>query len=261
MIFDPENIEEFVLHLTEIGLTENESKVYYVVFMLKSASVRDIYELSGVPRCKIYAELESLETKGMVSKNNTRPIRYSANDIEQTFAALQKESNEKLHRTEDYLKRISSHGIKNKHQQIYDLQTQWAVDSHLKPIIRRTKKELLLFVSDSTYLKKVLPDTELKRLAKKIDLYIIVTSPDLAKDIPLRCYQFSPALMEKLLETQESSPLPLNSNQISLISDRKNCIGIELHEGEIYGTVVYLGEYFIMSMLFESIVRYLQPVL
>ena len=84
MIFDPENIEEFVLHLTEIGLTENESKVYYVVFMLKSASVRDIYELSGVPRCKIYAELESLETKGMVSKTNTRPIRYSANDIKQS---------------------------------------------------------------------------------------------------------------------------------------------------------------------------------
>ena len=50
---------EFIRQMTGIGMSENEAKAYYAVFMLKSATVRDVYEISGIPRNKIYQVLSS----------------------------------------------------------------------------------------------------------------------------------------------------------------------------------------------------------
>ncbi len=53
--------------LEEVGLTQNESKVYLALLRLKSALAGEITEKSGVHRRNVYDALERLIQKGLVS--------------------------------------------------------------------------------------------------------------------------------------------------------------------------------------------------
>jgi len=53
--------------LSEIGLTQRESKVYLALLELGSITTGPIVKKSGVPNSKIYEILESLQNKGLVS--------------------------------------------------------------------------------------------------------------------------------------------------------------------------------------------------
>ncbi len=53
--------------LSEIGLTERESKVYLALLELGSTTTGPLVKKSGVPNSKIYEILESLQNKGLVS--------------------------------------------------------------------------------------------------------------------------------------------------------------------------------------------------
>jgi sugar-specific transcriptional regulator TrmB len=66
--------------LTQIGLTESEIKVYFTLLELESSTVGPIIEKAKVPDSKIYAILEKLKEKGLVSfviKNNVKHFQAS----------------------------------------------------------------------------------------------------------------------------------------------------------------------------------------
>lgn len=52
--------------LQNLGLSKNESKVYFALIKLKSASVNELSRESNVPRVNSYDILQSLKSKGLV---------------------------------------------------------------------------------------------------------------------------------------------------------------------------------------------------
>ncbi len=56
-----------------LGLTENEAKTYIGLVGLKKATAREIYELTNVPRAKIYEILKGLAKKGMLKLGRVLP--------------------------------------------------------------------------------------------------------------------------------------------------------------------------------------------
>ncbi|MFI5421321.1 MAG: TrmB family transcriptional regulator [Nitrososphaerales archaeon] len=72
------NEREAVQQLTQMGMTEYQSKVYTALAALGPSGVSDITKLAKVPRTKIYETLDELVTKGVVEFQPGRPIVYRA---------------------------------------------------------------------------------------------------------------------------------------------------------------------------------------
>lgn len=252
---------EFIEKMTEIGMTEYEAKVYYVVFQLKSATIREIYDVSGVPRNKIYSILESLEKKGFTSATSGKPLRYSMTDINKAFNNLRKASEDKYNSAEAYLNSLEKIEPMEFTQHAYEIRTKWAVDNHLKTILKRTKSELYLIVSDLDYFRKEISDSTLKTLARKSDLYVVVIKKEMAKEIPVKCYMLNDSLVKKISEDNAfPDTSSLQNSMLIVISDRRSVLNIAMINGEYFGTVVYMDTFTIISLMMDSFSKYLVRV-
>jgi sugar-specific transcriptional regulator TrmB len=65
-------------NLQKVGLTEYESKVYLSLLCTNFNSATLLAKRSGVPRTKIYAVLESLESKGWIKIYSGSPLLFKA---------------------------------------------------------------------------------------------------------------------------------------------------------------------------------------
>lgn len=73
---------EILERLKELGLTEYDAKVYYILVSRGTLTAVDISRESGVPMSKIYVILNRLENAGWISVVPERPKKYRAVDPE-----------------------------------------------------------------------------------------------------------------------------------------------------------------------------------
>ena len=62
--------------MESLGLTGYEIKVYLSLLELGSMTASDISKKSGVPYSKIYEVLNTLEDKGWLESNSSRPQKF-----------------------------------------------------------------------------------------------------------------------------------------------------------------------------------------
>ncbi len=72
------NVEEneAVDAFERLGLTSYEAKVFIALHRLGSGTARDVARVADVPRSQVYSVAESLEDRGLVETQQSRPIRY-----------------------------------------------------------------------------------------------------------------------------------------------------------------------------------------
>lgn len=68
---------KLINNLQKLGFTENEARIYATLVCMKTATAREIYETSGVPRPKVYKVLRRMEEKGYVQITEGEPIHFS----------------------------------------------------------------------------------------------------------------------------------------------------------------------------------------
>ena len=64
--------------LMELGLLENEAKLYIALVIMDNADVKNLINFVGLSRPNAYESLRMLEEKGIISLINTRPMVYQA---------------------------------------------------------------------------------------------------------------------------------------------------------------------------------------
>lgn len=85
-----ETRENYIQSLIDLGLKDNEAKVYLATLKLGQATVSQIADSADVQRTFVYDILNDLQEKGIVSEIEIRAVRhYSAVSIER-FAEIQK---------------------------------------------------------------------------------------------------------------------------------------------------------------------------
>ena len=72
-VLNPKDLETF-------GLSSYEAKVYFNMLPLGQTTAKDISNISNIPFGRIYDVMTSLENKGIIEKQDTRPKRYLAKD-------------------------------------------------------------------------------------------------------------------------------------------------------------------------------------
>ena len=82
--------------LREIGLSENEIKVYISLIRLGPSSATDIMKKSGVHRANVYDSLEKLSEKGLVSNVFRLNKNYFESASPKNLSAILKEREKQL---------------------------------------------------------------------------------------------------------------------------------------------------------------------
>ena len=91
--------------LREIGLTEYEAKAYTALLNAHLSTATQVSEKSGVPRTRIYAVLESLQTKGWIRIISGVPLLFKAVEPATVFEKVKEDYAELLDSIKTTLKR------------------------------------------------------------------------------------------------------------------------------------------------------------
>lgn len=86
-----ESVSDVTRRLVEIGLGEDEARVYVALRRLGPAKARDVAAAVDLPRPKSYRLLEHLTRRGFVAATLARPTRFQAIEPERLFRELRSE--------------------------------------------------------------------------------------------------------------------------------------------------------------------------
>ena len=99
--------EGIVSLLKDLGMTDYQARVLYALMRLRESSAKQISELSGVPRTKVYEILEDFVRRGYVIEIDTRPKMYQIVDPHRILDMIVEEKKRELQRIERKAKEFS----------------------------------------------------------------------------------------------------------------------------------------------------------
>ncbi len=216
--------------LEEFGLTRYESKAYLTLLSRGVCDARKLSSKSGLPFGRIYDVLSSLESKGLVEKQATRPKKFLAVEPRFALKRLLDLKNEEMktimQRAGEVEEELSSMSVKTPKKSLF-----WSVavgertiKSHMEKLAE-TKRELLAYVElhkigmqgkereISTFLKVL---SEL--IEKGVSVKLLIGCKDtktLEKMLPL----ITPFL--GFLEAMQVKVIPRISNPFDVIDGEK----------------------------------------
>lgn len=175
-------MENELILLNKVGLTDAEGKVYLALLQSGSLSGYEASKVAGVPRSKIYNILESLIKKGFIlyteyESNN----KYAAIPMTEVADRLEDETKHVLSKLTNQLSMFPQ---QTNLDYIWHIRTNGNVFAKCRDIIRRTKRELLLQIwkEDLVY---VLEDLQ-KLEAQNVQMGIVVFGVEKGEEIPLK---------------------------------------------------------------------------
>jgi sugar-specific transcriptional regulator TrmB len=89
--------DDAVAALQRLGLSNYEAQVFIALQRVDSGTVRDVAELTEVPRSQVYGAAEDLAERGLIDVQQSNPIQYRAVGIEEARTRLR----ERLEREEE----------------------------------------------------------------------------------------------------------------------------------------------------------------
>lgn len=135
-------MEQEILLLNKLGLSDIEAKVYLTILQKGNLSGYETSKLAGVSRSKIYNFLENLIKKGFliyqVKENNNL---YSAVPIEEITNRIQHEIGNVVENLND---RLSIFPIQNDMNEVWHIRNRENIFAKCRHVISETKEELLL---------------------------------------------------------------------------------------------------------------------
>lgn len=154
--------------LCKLGLTQYEAKTYATLVGMEEATAREVNEISGVPRTRIYDVLHNLEKKGFVEFSQGSPTYYRAVDPDQVMKRLRNELVESIDRSVNELKGLSlqTRGL----SPVWCIRSESAIKNRIKDFLSKVERELIVFCLSPDFLREYQADLlRIEDLKIKID--------------------------------------------------------------------------------------------
>ncbi|MEM3386822.1 MAG: TrmB family transcriptional regulator [Nitrososphaerales archaeon] len=166
--------------LEGLGLTEYEIKAYTTLIEYGEQTASDLSRNSGVPYSKIYEVLNSLEEKGWVEVERSRPSRFypkpPATCVEITKMRLEKEMAENESRVIEELTPIYEKRDVRERPEIWIIRGEYNILSKVKETISSCRKELNIAIpSISPKLANLITPT-FARLGSNVKVRVLLSS-------------------------------------------------------------------------------------
>ena len=219
--------EKLIDRLVKFGFTLYEARVYVSLISIRVGSARDIQELTGIPRGRVYDVLLKIDHSRMCDSLAADLIK-----IEQKVTA------------------------KTLTFQSYELHTEWALENQIQSLFRRCRSEMVVLSTNPQTIQKY--ETDLKKLAKRVQLYVIVDDPARFTGVSLKLYTGDQDIDTIFLGTKAPDGITDRVPDLMIFSDEKETLSVVRSGDAIGGIMVTNG---IFGKYFQkSILRHLNPV-
>ncbi len=135
-------MENTIKTLTQMGLTEYESKSYISLASLITAKADTISKESGVPRSKIYTTLDSLEQKGFITIEKGRPLKYTIKPPNEVFEIYKRKVTKQIDDTEKTITQIYESKLPNFNAPIWSIEGEDTIINKEYELIKRAQTTL-----------------------------------------------------------------------------------------------------------------------
>jgi sugar-specific transcriptional regulator TrmB len=138
--------------LRKLGLTQYEAKAYATLVGMGEATAREVNEISGVPRTRIYDILRDLEKKGFVEFSEGSPTYYRAVEPDQVMERLRDEMVESIDRSASKLRglHLKAHGS----SPVWCIRSEWAIKNRVKDFLAKVERELVVLCASPDFLRE-----------------------------------------------------------------------------------------------------------
>lgn len=246
-----------ILLLNKIGLTDTEAKVYLALLQSSSLTGYEASKAAGVSRSKIYVILECLINKGFILytqyENNNK---YAAVPISEIADKVKDDTKNTLSTLTERLSIFPQHSNLD---DLWHIRTTGNVFAKCREIIRRTKNELLIQIWDDDLPQLMEQLHALEK--KKVNSGIVIFNLPREKNVDLKQYYRHGMTEEKKEE--------MGGRWITLVSDMKEVIFGQITNDDIAEVIwtksnpmIFLAaEYIRHDMYFYKIANDLPDIL
>jgi sugar-specific transcriptional regulator TrmB len=216
---------EIIPGLRALGMNEYEASVYSTLVGLQKATARDIHEVSGVPRGRIYEILNDLARRGFIGVEEGSPASYYILDIDVVFDRLKDDYVRSLDETREALKSLS---VKPRlaPDSFFILRSGWAIENHITSLFRRVKRGMVILCYNPGFLQRYY--TIIKPLERKIDLYVVVRRREEYAGIRLPIYEARGTVVDLLDSRPVNGPMMdgLRREECAILVDGRDFLAI-----------------------------------
>lgn len=135
--------EGIIEGLRKLGLTEYEAKAYATLVGMGEATAREVHELCGVPRTRIYDILRDLGSKGFVESVQGSPTYYRAVEPDRVMERLRNELLSCIDRSTNELLSLNleAHGS----SPVWCVRSEWGINNRIRDFLSEVERELIIF--------------------------------------------------------------------------------------------------------------------
>ncbi|VVB71840.1 HTH-type sugar sensing transcriptional regulator TrmBL1 [uncultured archaeon] len=223
--------EDIVEGLRKLGLTEYEAKAYATLVGRGEATAREVHELSGVPRTRIYDILKDLATKGFVEYVEGSPTYYRAVEPDRVMERLRDELVASIDRSTSELLSLNleAHGS----SPVWCVRSEWGIKNRVKDFLGRVDSELIIFCRSPELLREYKAE-----LGKVENLRIKVDKKEKFKDLGFRVLEMK-AGSERFFKDAIIDGISSRIDGL-MISDERSSIVIGTIGGERLAIIIKL---------------------
>lgn len=161
------NMDELILQLKQLGLTEYEAKAYIALVQESPASAAQISKLSTVPRARVYGILDALVEKGVVLKENAeKTTMYRALPVALFIEKAQQDFTKTIEQMDEQLTALEAESIEQQ-TQILSLQEKESIMQYCRHLLEKAEQTIMISMWEDMY---ALLREDIERAAARVDV-------------------------------------------------------------------------------------------
>jgi sugar-specific transcriptional regulator TrmB len=180
----PDNLEEAVEILQQLGLKEYEARCFVGLSRLESGTAKDLSELTEVPRTRVYDAIRVLEAHGLVEIQHSSPQQYRAVSLEEATETLRDQHETRVDRLRDALESVDTVETEEDStvQQVWAMSGGTAIENRTEQLIQTAEDEVVLVLGDASLLTPALI-RRLNDVPEDVELLLGAFSDDLESEL------------------------------------------------------------------------------
>jgi len=169
-------VEEVVDTLRTFELTEYEAKCFVALTRLREGTAKEVSDVADVPRARIYDSMDTLQDRGLVSVQESKPRRFRAVSPREAVDLLERECRSRLDRLGTALPRLGSPNRTTGAGEVWTMEGEAAVSERLASLVANADDEVLFAVAAEALLGPDLVDALTDAADRGVD--VVIGSPD-----------------------------------------------------------------------------------
>ncbi|MCU4972338.1 TrmB family transcriptional regulator [Halobacteria archaeon AArc-m2/3/4] len=221
--------EEAVTTLTELGLTEYESRCFVAPTRLSSGTAKEVSQVSDVPRSRVYDTIERLGRKGLVDVQQSEPREYRAVPTEAACRRLKEDYDSRIDAAENALSQVEEPESSDDEGMWSINQSEQVVDRIVTFLEAAEKSVYLLIATDEVLDRRILEGLQ---SAAERGVHVLVEVP--TEDVANRVRDAVPgAVVVVAGDLQSSEPVYSEWPGQLLMVDRSSVVAAGRKESDL----------------------------